>query len=70
MTLARLHTMSEVIEALSLSRQTIRGLIDSGELPAIKVGQQYRFHPAAVEALLATHAVPVIPTQRLRAVAS
>lgn len=61
MSLVRLHTMAEVIEALGLSRQTIRGLIDSGALPAIKVGQQYRFRADVVEAFLGAHAVAPKP---------
>lgn len=61
MALPHLHTMAEVIDALGVSRQTVKTLIDSGELPAIKVGQQYRFKAEAVEALLEAHGVPVAP---------
>lgn len=52
MALPKLHKMSEVIDALGVSRQTVRGLVDSGELPAVKVGQQWRFRADDVEQLL------------------
>jgi excisionase family DNA binding protein len=64
--LARLYTMAEVMEAFSLSRQAVKSLIDSGALAAIKVGQQYRFTPEAVEALIDSHAVPVRPARTLQ----
>jgi excisionase family DNA binding protein len=63
--LARLHTMAEVMEAFSLSRQAVKALIDSGALAAIKVGQQYRFTPQAVAAVIESHAVPVRPALRV-----
>jgi excisionase family DNA binding protein len=45
-------TMADVMASLGLSRQAVKRLIDTGELPAIKVAGMFRFFPAEVLALL------------------
>ena len=50
--LPRMLTSREVERALGVSRPTLRALVDRGELAATKVGAQYRYWPADVEAFL------------------
>jgi excisionase family DNA binding protein len=57
--LPKLVTMAEVMEALGASRQAVKRLIDLGELPAIKVGPQFRFRTDEVLAFLERQRVPV-----------
>jgi excisionase family DNA binding protein len=45
--------VSEAARALNVHRQTILAMIDAGELPAVKIGQQWRISADAVAALLA-----------------
>ncbi len=47
-----LLTTDEVAERLRVSKQTIRNMIDRGELRAVKVGRQYRVVSADVDNLL------------------
>lgn len=51
-------TLGEVATLLRLHPQTVRTLALSGELPGVKVGQQWRFRRAAVLALLPAPAAP------------
>jgi len=55
--LARLLTVAEVAEALSVSEQTIRRLIHAQTLEASKVGGVLRVRPGALHALLETSRV-------------
>lgn len=57
MALPRLHTMNEVLDALGVSRQTISRMIESGELPAIKIGTVWRFREDDITALVASRAL-------------
>jgi excisionase family DNA binding protein len=45
-------TANEVAARLRVSRETVRRLILSGDLPAARVGAQFRFHADDVERLL------------------
>lgn len=42
-------SLPEVMDILGVSRQVVRELIDSGALPASKIGQQFRLWPADVK---------------------
>ena len=44
----RLLTVGDLARSLSISKQTAYGLIHSGAIKALKVGEQYRIHPRAV----------------------
>lgn len=49
----RLLTVSEVAAAMRVSNMTIYRLIKSGELPAVRVGRNYRIREGDVAAYLA-----------------
>lgn len=42
-------TTRDVAEALVVHEQTVRHLIQAGELRALRVGQRYRIHPDEVK---------------------
>ncbi|MGH3967115.1 MAG: helix-turn-helix domain-containing protein [Mycobacterium sp.] len=48
-----LLTTDEVAAEFRCTAGTIRNLIHRGDLPAVKVGSQFRVHRAVVEAFLA-----------------
>lgn len=48
---------SEVARLLSLSRTTIHELVNSGQLPAVRVGRAIRISRAAVERFIEQHQV-------------
>lgn len=48
----RLLTVSQVADEFQVTSQTIRNWIDSGALPAIRVGRQFRLRRSDVDALL------------------
>jgi excisionase family DNA binding protein len=48
----RLLTVPQVAEEFQVTSQTIRNWIDSGTLPAIRVGRQFRLRRSDVDALL------------------
>lgn len=48
----RLLTIQEVAERLTVSRATVRRLIQTGQLPRIKVGGSVRFEAPDVQALI------------------
>lgn len=48
----KLLTVAEVSRALRVSKMTIYRLIDSGELPAIRVGRSFRVPESAYRAYL------------------
>jgi len=45
-------TVAEVAERLRVSERTVRQLIMRGELPAIKIGKEWRIARAELEAFL------------------
>jgi excisionase family DNA binding protein len=48
----QLFTVAQVAEQLNVTAQTIRNWIDSGTLPAVRVGRAFRVRSDDVEALL------------------
>ncbi|MCX6031913.1 MAG: helix-turn-helix domain-containing protein [Chloroflexi bacterium] len=54
-----LLTTRQVQELLHVDRTTIYRLVASGQLPAIRVGKQWRFTRAAIESWLQHNAAPV-----------
>lgn len=48
-------TTEEVLSWLKVTPRTIYRLIRTGELPAVRVGRQWRFRRADLENWLATH---------------
>ncbi len=49
-----LMTVAEVAEVLRVSNMTVYRLIKAGELPALRVGKNYRIREGDLEAYLAT----------------
>ncbi len=45
----RALTVPQICHELNVSRVTVYGLIDSGELPAYRVGKNYRIEPEDLE---------------------
>jgi len=39
----RVYTFDEILEVLKLSQVTLRKLVRNGDIPASKLGKQYRF---------------------------
>lgn len=54
-----LMTVSEVAAAMRVSTMTVYRLIKSGELPALRVGHNYRIRSGDVEGYLSRRAVQV-----------
>ncbi len=63
----RLIALPEVKDRLSLSRSAIYRLIESGALPAIKIGGATRFSEAAIADFIAS--APVVQRGRPRKIA-
>ena len=47
--LAQLQTIEDVAELFQVSAKTVRRWILAGDLPAAKLGNQWRMHPKDVE---------------------
>jgi excisionase family DNA binding protein len=54
-----LLTVSEVAAAMRVSNMTVYRLIKNGDLPAVRVGKNYRIREADVERYLTTRSVNV-----------
>lgn len=52
-------TLDQTAEALGVSHEKVRQLVDSGELPHIRLNKLYRIRPADVNAYLEKHMVAV-----------
>ena len=50
-----LLTLKEVADYLNIDRFTVYRLVANKELPAFKVGNQWRFRPSMIEAWLKRH---------------
>ena len=55
----RLLTVAEVARTMRVSNMTVYRLIKSGELPAVRVGHNYRIREGDVERYLAARSVHV-----------
>ena len=55
-----LLTVSEVAHTMRVSNMTVYRLIKSGDLPAVRVGKNYRIRDAQVERYLAERSVQVV----------
>jgi len=55
-----LLTVSEVAHAMRVSNMTVYRLIKGGDLPAVRVGKNYRIREAEVERYLAERSVQVV----------
>jgi excisionase family DNA binding protein len=51
----------EVAAELRVTPKTVRKLAKSGQLPAIKIGREWRFRQADVDAFGAGELIPAIP---------
>lgn len=51
-TIKSLLTLKEVAGLLRLSPQTVYKMLDRGSIPAVKVGNQWRFEPDRIRAWL------------------
>ena len=56
--IGQLMTVVEVAEVLRVSAMTIYRLIKSGDLPALRVGKNYRIRAHDLDAYLASRVVP------------
>lgn len=56
-----LLSFQKVQKILGVSRHTLRRLVAKGELPAAKIGRQWRFDPRDVESFLAKKKAEVAP---------
>jgi excisionase family DNA binding protein len=56
---ATLLTVAEVASAMRVSTMTVYRLIKSGDLPAVRVGHNYRVRGADVERYLTSRSVQV-----------
>jgi len=45
-------TMQQVADALEVHHSTVSRMVKRGDLPAVKVGKQYRIDPAQLEAYI------------------
>ena len=60
-------TTEEVLQYLQLNLRTVYRLVNAGQIPAVRVGRQWRFRRRDIDAWLATTAkttAPVAPTGR------
>jgi excisionase family DNA binding protein len=55
----RLLTVAEVAATMRVSNMTVYRLIKTGELPALRVGKNYRIRESDVDAYLAERSVQV-----------
>ena len=55
----RLLTVSEVADAMRVSNMTVYRLIKAGELPAVRVGKNYRIRQRDLESFLNDRSVHV-----------
>jgi excisionase family DNA binding protein len=55
-----LLTVSEVAHAMRVSNMTVYRLIKRGEIPAVRIGKNYRIREAAVERYLVARSVRVV----------
>ncbi|MEW6059935.1 MAG: helix-turn-helix domain-containing protein [Actinomycetota bacterium] len=53
----RLLTVAEVADTMRVSNMTVYRLIKSGELPALRVGKNYRLRESDVDGYLAKRSV-------------
>jgi excisionase family DNA binding protein len=44
--------LSEAAQFMKITPQTLRKLVASGEIPAVRIGRQWRFYSPAIEAWL------------------
>lgn len=58
----RLLTLDDAAAQLAVSTRTVRRLVRSGKLRSIRVGQQIRIEPAALELYLVQHQNKPEPT--------
>ena len=56
---ARLLTVAEVASAMRVSNMTVYRLIKSGDLPAVRVGKNFRIRESDVQRYLSDRAVKV-----------
>ncbi len=48
----KLITIKDVMELLSISRPTVYRLMDKGDIPSYKIGNQLRFKQSEIEAYI------------------
>ncbi len=53
-----LYTIEEVATLLRVKRRTVRKIMDDGDLPAIRVRNQYRIPQSALEAYMRSQSLP------------
>lgn len=55
MELENLMTLKEVAKLLRLSPQTLYKMLEQGEIPAVKIGSQWRFDREQLKSWLSNH---------------
>jgi len=48
------YTLEEIAEALRVHPETVRKMLNSGEMPAKKIGREWRIEPEAIRQWLST----------------
>lgn len=59
MELENLLTLKEVAKLLRLSPQTLYKMLEQGEIPAVKIGSQWRFDREQLKSWLENHGADV-----------
>lgn len=59
-------TIAEVADALAVSTDTVRRLIERGQLPKVLIGRSVRIPTAAVEDYVSTNTITAAPVSRTR----
>lgn len=62
-----LLTVKEMAQKLKLSSQTLYKMVRQGEIPGVKVGNQWRFDPSQVHTWLTTKNGSEAPTESRKA---
>ena len=57
--MAELLTVAEVAATLRITTQTVRALVNRGELPGVRVGHQYRIPKAALAQIVNVDTAPL-----------
>lgn len=64
--MAKLLTLPEVAEYLRLSKHTLYKMVESGRIPALKAGSQWRFNRDEIDAWMRESAEAEIEERRRR----
>jgi excisionase family DNA binding protein len=58
--LRRAYRVPEVAELLAVSEKSVRARIKTGDLPAFRIGREYRIPPEELELWIDHHRIPSV----------